>query len=291
MDKAFNIGETVSFPSNLAQLIEDDDGFPHIMITHNEPSHKVQRMHFYVPDSILLDDSAQYDGLGMALSNARKLIKSDSVNATEADKLALSQELLSKVTGGATDTFTAIDNLTNKVALNPMTEMAFTSMGMRSFKLDLAMTPNNLDEAMSIIAIVNCFRELMYPAKTSNSSGEGTGFTLKYPAMWRLQFMVGENESYYMPTIYDSYLASMNTNYRGQSGGFIQIKEGGVSDYIGQRIDITLGFNEAKQLTRNEVYGDIDGKPMGRPRMGSNRGEIPAGSTQTAIAPTEGGEG
>lgn len=271
MDKAFNLGPIVAFPANLGQLINDDDSFPHIMVTHNNPEHNIQSMHFYVPESLLMDDSAAYEGLSTQMRVARDIVNSKNTDAlSKSDQYAASQLMASKALGGAVDQFIALDNQKNKIALNPMMEMAFQSMGMRSFKLDLAMTPNNVDEAMSIIAIVNCFRELMYPEKTTTDSGDiGTGFTLKYPAMWRLQFMKGEEESFFMPSFYDAYLASMSTNYRAQSGAFIQIKNDNATDYIGQRIDITLGFSEAKQLTRNDIYASS------RPVMGSDRGELP----------------
>ena len=229
------------FPQHLAQLIAQDVSHPHLVITNNEDQ---EAIFLPVPASLQLGDGANYEGLDRATFQTAEAFASEGAGSLEAaDKLAMGLSQIKNFPGA--DILAKDQMFRNRVALNPMQEMAFTGMSMRELSLSFDMVPRNEDEAHTIRNIERKLRKLMYPEKAGT-----TGFSVRYPAMFQLQFMSGEKESQFFPLFHHAYLKGLETNFRGQAGGYHRTKD---NDYMGLKHTLSLSFAEARMLTRNDI--------------------------------------
>ena len=236
---------TLVFPSHLAGMITKDSSHPHLHVRHNDPQSPVQEIFLPVPIGITLGDGATYEGLDRGDFVAAENFKNKGAEVmSDADQLAFGLRVAKNLPG--LDKISAELMLKNRVATNPMTEMVFNGNAMRTLSLTFAMTPRNSEEANTIRDIVNTFRRLMYAYKSGSS-----GYTVRYPALFKLVFYSGEQESRFFPIFYDAYLTSMSTNYGAQAGNFIQVDD---KQSMYQQHSITLEFAESKMLTRNDLY-------------------------------------
>ena len=231
-------GNRLIFPNHLAELINQDIGHPFLMLLNNEDSSEIC---LPIPDAISLADGANYEGLDKTdFKSAEKF--AEGAKLTPADQLALGLRV--------TKTFPGLEKvsqdqfLRNRMAVNPMTEMAFTGMNMRSISLSFELLPRNEKEAQTIRDIESRLREMMYPEKT----GE-VGYSVRYPALFTLKFMAGEHESRFFPILHDAYLKDMSTDFRAQAGAYLKVD----NDFMGQKHKIDLSFSEAKMMTRKEI--------------------------------------
>ena len=117
-----------------------------------------------------------------------------------ADRLALGLSQIKNFPGA--DILAKDQMFRNRVALNPMQEMAFTGMSMRELALSFELVPRNENEAQTIRDIERKLRKLMYPEKSGS-----TGFSVRYPAMFTLQFMAGEKDLAETVTIWFYYMS------------------------------------------------------------------------------------
>ena len=232
------------FPAHLNELINQDTGHPFVLITNNFDNTQIT---LPVPESISLADGANYEGLNRAQFKTLEGFKQGGSDAiSEEDKLAFGLRFSKNSGVGPLEDLAAETLFKERTALNPMTEMAFSGMNMRSFGMSFELVPRNEKEAVIIHDIGHKLRSLMYPEKTGD-----TGFSVKYPAMFQIQFMSGENESRFFPLFHHAYLSALDTNFRGQAGAYLKVKD----DYMGLKHTISLTFTEAKMLTRNDIDG------------------------------------
>ena len=244
--KTTSAPQDLYFPANLAGVIDKDPDHPHLLITHNDPKSEVKNIFLPVPVGITLSDGASYEGLDRGdFKAAEAFTKGGADVASDGDKLALGLRTTKNLPGF--DKVSAELMLKNRIATNPMTEMTFNGNSMRTLSLSFAMTPRNQKEAEVIRDIVNAMRRFMYAEPTGNS-----GYTVQYPAQFKLEFMAGEKPSQFFPIFFNSYLTSLQTNYGSQAGGFIKLD----GDAMYQQHSITMEFAESKLLTRKELYGD-----------------------------------
>jgi len=232
------------FPGHLPTLLKEDISHPHVIFHHNNLDSVVRSICLPIPTGLQLNDGASYEGLDTAdFKGAEFLKQGGDVSAQDALVLGIR----------TAQNFPGLDKIGDqllskaRVASNPMTEMTFQGNSMRVLALNFSMTPRNRKEAESIRDIINTFRRLMYAEPTGDS-----GYTVKYPAMFRIEFLSGENPSEFFPVFYDCYLTALQTNYGAQTGGFIQVNE---NDSMYQQISINLEFAEGKMLTRRDLYG------------------------------------
>ena len=242
-------GTRLVFPQHLAQLIDQDGGYPFVKITNNEDE---QAVFLPIPSSLTLADGASYEGLDMGDFKSAENFNSKGGGAagtTQQDRLALGLRTAASLPG--IDKIAKTTLLAKRIAVNPMTELTFSGMEMRNFTMAFEMTPRNEDEADTVGKICHKFRRLMYAEKTGS-----IGYTVRYPAMFRIQFMSGENESKFFPIIHDCYIGGLDTNFFAQQGAFHRVGK----DFMAPKISISLSFKEGKMLTRDDLYGD-DGTP------------------------------
>lgn len=228
------------FPAHLNALIAQDVGHPHLIIRNNENNKQIC---LPVPEALSLDDGANYEGLDRSQFRTLEGFKEGGgASISEEDKLAFGLSKTNIVPG--LDALAKETMFQRRIAKNPMTEMTFTGMNMRTLGLSFDLVPRNESEAKTIRDIEILLRSLMYPEKTGN-----TGYTVRYPAMFEIQFMAGENESRFFPLFHHAYLSGLNTNFRGQAGAYMRVGD----DFIGLKHTIALTFTEAKMLTRNDI--------------------------------------
>ena len=263
------------FPAHLNELINQDVGHPFVLITNNFDNTAIG---LPVPESISLGDGANYEGLNRAQFRTLEGFKEGGADAiSEEDKLAFGLRFSKNSGVGPLEDLAAETLFKERTALNPMTEMAFSGMNMRTLGLSFELVPRNEQEAITIHDINHKLRSLMYPEKTGD-----TGFSVKYPAMFQIQFMSGENESRFFPLFHHAYLSGLDTNFRGQAGAYFKVRD----DYMGLKHTISLTFSESKMLTRNDIDGLFIDPGAEKPsETTSGRGKL------TPNAPTNDGAG
>ena len=252
-------GSRLIFPNHLAELINQDTGHPFVLLLNNEDDSEIA---LPVPESISLADGANYEGLDRADFKTAESF-GEGTALSEADQLALGLRAAKNLPG--LDKITQDQFLRKRMAVNPMTEMTFTGMNMRTLGLSFELLPRNEKEAVTIRNIEAKLRKMMYPMKTGD-----TGYTVRYPNMFTVMFMAGEKESRFFPIIHHAYLSSMSTDFRGQSGAYLKVKD----DFMGQKHKLDLTFTEAKMLTRNDIETLDDVKNLNNesPRRGEMEG-------------------
>lgn len=252
-------GSRLIFPNHLAELINQDTGHPFVLLLNNEDDSEIA---LPIPESINLADGANYEGLDRADFKTAESF-GEGTALSEADQLALGLRAAKNLPG--LDKITQDQFLRKRMAVNPMTEMTFTGMNMRTLGLSFELLPRNEKEAVTIRNIEAKLRKMMYPMKTGD-----TGYTVRYPNMFTVMFMAGEKESRFFPIIHHAYLSSMSTDFRGQSGAYLKVKD----DFMGQKHKLDLTFTEAKMLTRNDIEAldDVSKKSTHKDRRGKMEG-------------------
>ena len=252
-------GSRLIFPNHLAELINQDTGHPFVLLLNNEDDSEIA---LPIPESINLADGANYEGLDRADFKTAESF-GEGTALSEADQLALGLRAAKNLPG--LDKITQDQFLRKRMAVNPMTEMTFTGMNMRTLGLAFELLPRNEKEAVTIRNIEAKLRKMMYPMKTGD-----TGYTVRYPNMFTVMFMAGEKESRFFPIIHHAYLSSMSTDFRGQSGAYLKVKD----DFMGQKHKLDLTFTEAKMLTRNDIEAldDVSKKSTHKDRRGKMEG-------------------
>lgn len=234
-------GTRLVFPQHLAQLIDQDGGYPFVKISNNENE---QSIFLPIPATLTLADGASYEGLDLGdFRSVENFSSEGAAGTTQQDRLALGLRTAASLPG--IDKIAKQTLLSKRIAVNPMTELTFGGMEMRNFTLAFEMTPRNEKEADVIGKIVHEFRKLMYAEKTGD-----IGYTVRYPAMFRIEFMAGESPSKFFPIVFDSYLSGLDTNFFAQQGAFHRVGK----DFMAPKISISLSFKEGKMLTRDDLY-------------------------------------
>ena len=134
------------------------------------------------------------------------------------------------------------------LAANPLTNMQFEGIGMRSFTFNFKLVAESRKEAIEIRSIENTFRKFLYPLQ------ERSGVVLAYPPYWQIQFMKfgasAMEENKYLPFIDLCYLRNISCTYNASSNAFHL-------DGVPVELDMSLTFDEAQQNTRGDLYKDI----------------------------------
>jgi hypothetical protein len=209
----------------------------------------------YTPNGLSVADGASYNSVDLGMIGGM-MGKIDQVQAEvaggkgmlEAVKGAglgndVLQGLKNKFTGG-----TAIGQAIRMKAgeaVNPFTQLAFAGTTARSFSFTFKMVPESEQEMEVARKIENTFRKFLYPKLHTSA------LALKYPPFWKIQFMKGSEENKFLPFIQLSYLQSFTATYNATGNVFHP-------DGAPTEIDMALTFAEAKALTREDLYSDME---------------------------------
>lgn len=241
----------IAFPRSLRSMIED--GMPHVCFSltgkaAEQITEELERVHLFIPTGFQVSDGANFNGIELGMVAATKKVANTEGKAADVfdgtDKTVMALKAIEGITGdpgGAS----AVAAMEQGVAFNPQTALAFEGVNLRQFSFAFSLVPESADEAEDARRIENFFRKYMYPEST-------TGFSMKYPPKFKIQFFVGEEENKHYPMIHDCYLAGVEATFNPDSNAFFV-------DGQPTAVDISLSFSEAKMLTRTDLYKDSSG--------------------------------
>ena len=241
------VSKIISFPRSLRS--KADDKMPHVCFSLTGKASKdinaeLERIHLYIPAGFQVQDGANFNTLELgAVRGIQKAIGSEGKTADafsdKADQSVMALKAIESVAGDAGGT-PAVAAFDLGVAFNPQTALAFESVNMRTFGFSFTLVPESAAEAEDARRIDNFFRKYMYPETV-------TGFSLKYPPKFKIQFFIGEKENPFMPMVHDCYLAGVDSTYNPDSNAFFV-------DGQPTAINLSLSFSETKQLTRTDLF-------------------------------------
>ena len=129
----------------------------------------------------------------------------------------------------------------SKQIIAPNTRTSFEGTSIRSFQFNFKLVARTQDESRRIKEITRIFQEYMYP--------EGNKIIMKYPPVWQIGFYNPDgSHNSNIPGIYDCFLTHYTPTYNASTNIFYE-------DGAPVEVDISLGFQETKALTRDEIRG------------------------------------
>lgn len=188
-----------------------------------------------------ISDSAQTNQVATGKARALRGF-AGGATPSSADLTVAGIELTSALVPGQGEEFLGIPEigLNNRVAFNPQTAITFDQVDIRTYSFDYTFVPETANESTTAQLITDFFRKYLYP----ESSGL---YSVKYPPMWRVQFMKGSTRNIYYPVYFDSFLTGVDVKHNPL--GRANFPNGAPTS-----IGLTLTFQEAKQLTRDQLY-------------------------------------
>ena len=121
----------------------------------------------------------------------------------------------------------------------PNTNTTFQNSNIRSYAFTFKLVARTKKEAESIKFIVEALRRNMYP--------EGKDVILSYPPVWNIKFIDSDdNESKYLPRIWETYLTSLTTTFNASTNIFHE-------DGSPVETDVSLAFQETRALTADDI--------------------------------------
>lgn len=222
----------------------------------------------YLPQSINIPDAVAYDNaielgiLGSATEAGMKEGAGAAVVALDQAARGISSlsDLFTQGSLGDTASRLAMSRLAGKVLpsqagsaiqsnlrvrSNPNVRSMFKQVNLRSYTLSFKMIPTSKEETESIKAIVQFFREELYP-EAIQVEGTDIQAGYKFPNIFEIKMdyrgkQVGTK-------LLPAYLQSVNVVYNSSGMGFME--GGDFSD-----VEMTLSFTEASALTKQLVQG------------------------------------
>ena len=263
----------IVFPRALREKIGEGK-YPHICFSPTTKNLDYERVHLYCPQGISVGDGANYNGIELGEIKAAQSFANNikagasGFELSDNQQLVGSLKLLDKM--GVDANKTAAVALSQGVAFNPQTALAFESMNLRTFEFSFTLVPESMEESNDIKNIENFFRKYMYP--------EIENFVARYPEKFKIQFFDGEEENPYMPFIHECFLAGMNVTINNEGNSFFKA-DGGFG--APTSVQMQLQFSEGRMLSRQDIYKDKKGFDYN-----TERPQTMAGTTSTT-----GGEG
>ena len=180
------------------------------------------------------------NGTSTAIKNAQEAVKGSGDSTTQAAVLA---QILSKTGGIGTKTTDAISDavLYNKrTLLNPNQVTTFSGSNTRSYSLEFKLVAQSAKESTDIRELIKRLQYNAYPA--------GNTLVLKYPSEFKISVLSAgkdDHNRYYSP-IYNCFLMNISAAYNASGNSFY-------SDGAPLDVSLTLGFQETKALTRDDL--------------------------------------
>jgi hypothetical protein len=180
------------------------------------------------------------NGIPAAIENAKASANNAGDTTTKAAVLA---QIASKSGGIGTSATDAISDaiLYNKrTLLNPNQRTTFSGSNTRSYSLEFKLVAQSAKESNDIRELVKRLQYNAYPA--------GNTLVLKYPSEFKISVLSAKSTDYnrYYSPIYNCFLMNISTVYNASGNSFY-------SDGAPLDVSLTLGFQETKALTRNDL--------------------------------------
>ena len=163
------------------------------------------------------------------------------------------------------------------IARNPFSVQQFSGVTARSFGFSFKLVAQNETEAGTLKNIENTFRKFLYPSVGASD------MQLKYPPYWKIEFYNGDQRNKHLPFINLSYLQSMSATYNQSSNAFHK-------DGRPLEVDISLTFQESKNMTREDLY-DQDSLEYTYDYVGSVQGTAIGDAVADKVGTATGGTG
>ena len=124
--------------------------------------------------------------------------------------------------------------------LNPNQVTTFNGANVRSYSFSFKLVGTTASENHTIRDLVDRLRLNAYPA--------GNDIVIEYPSEFSITFLRANSSEVnkYISPIFTCYLMSLTTAYNGTANSFYE-------DGAPLEVDITLGFQETKALTRDDL--------------------------------------
>jgi hypothetical protein len=180
------------------------------------------------------------NGIPTAVENAKKSANSVGDSTTKAAVLA---QIVSKSGGIGTKTTDAISDavLYNKrTILNPNQKTTFSGSNTRSYSFEFKLVAQSAKESTDIRELIKRLQYNAYPV--------GNTLVMKYPSEFRISILSAKSKDYnrYYSPIYNCFLMNISTVYNASGNSFY-------ADGAPLDVSLTLGFQETKALTRNDL--------------------------------------
>jgi hypothetical protein len=121
---------------------------------------------------------------------------------------------------------------------NPHHTMIFDGVQLKSYAFTWKFSPRSQQEAISLEEIIRNIKFYMHPQLSD------TGFSMEYPHLAELQFVVGDNKL--VPNVKTSFLKNLTIN--GSAGGVPSFYKDGRSTIV----EMGLAFQEINVQTRDD---------------------------------------
>ena len=174
----------------------------------------------------------------------------DSVVSKAAGaNIAAAASIAARTAGGRGENIANIIDYGTKQVISPNSRTRFQNSTIRSFAFQFKMVGRTQKDTLAIKTICEIFQQYMYP--------EGTDLLLKYPPTWQVRFFDGKGQiNSYIPGIYELYLTALTTTFNASTNIFRD-------DGSPVEVDVSLGFQETKALTRQEIIALRGGGQVG----------------------------
>ena len=183
---------------------------------------------------------AMKNGTATAIENAKQAAKGIGDTTTQAAVLA---QIASKTGGIGTQTTDAIADAVlyqKRTLLNPNQVTTFSGSNTRSYSLEFKLVAQSAKESTDIRELIKRLQYNAYPA--------GNVLVLKYPSEFKISILTANSSDYnrYYSPIYNCFLMNISAVYNASGNSFY-------SDGAPLDVSLTLGFQETKALTRNDL--------------------------------------
>jgi hypothetical protein len=226
------------FPSHMRN---DSAGYPHMSFRTGS-----SYIYFPIPAGLTFSDQAEYSSvdlglLGIEIDKGMGPTAGQGAGKAVGVTAGIGASILAKAKGYQ-KTSDALTLGTGRL-MSPNKRTSFQGMSIRTFEFAFKMMAKNESDAKMIRDINTIFRLNIYP------STELGGAILNFPPTWSIKFYNNQGrENTHIPRIYDEcFLTAVNSTYNAGSNLFH-------SDGSPVEVDISLRFEEAKALTRDDLY-------------------------------------
>jgi hypothetical protein len=154
-----------------------------------------------------------------------------------------------------------------KRIMSPNTNTTFKGNSIRSFSFNFKLVGRDKKDSEAIRDIHNLFREAVYA-----DGDDSSNIILSYPPVWSIKFLDNGRENPYLPKIFGCYLKSCGSNFNSSTNIFRP-------DGAPIEVDISLGFEETRMLTRRDITELNAGSTVD-----NNRGIGEDGLAKTSVA-------
>ena len=149
--------------------------------------------------------------IGNILGDVNKQLADETAkNSVQAATAGLAVNAL---TGGKGDITGLVSRATGQI-VNPNVELLFNGVQLRGgFNFTFDLIPRNASEGEQIRKIIRLFKKSMLPSKTGGSAGQASGFFVKSPNVFRINYMQGSQPHPFLNKFKVCALTNMSTDY------------------------------------------------------------------------------